>query len=237
MMLILNGAVAGLFSGVLLGGLPVLVAGLVPGGTWVWPAGLWFLAAAIALQAAGSAAVAAINPAAYRVRLQGVKARRDKRQPIADVVITAAGALGVFGVFAFAPVDVFWLKLLPPPTPLASAIGAALVIAGHVTMLIAIAQNEFAAPTVQDQTAGGQRVIDTGLYAFVRHPMYAGFLPFVVGIPLWLGSWAGVIAALAFCVLFLTPRIAIEEGLLRKSLPGYADYCRRVRARLIPFLL
>jgi protein-S-isoprenylcysteine O-methyltransferase Ste14 len=237
MMLVLHGAVAGFFSGVLLGGLPVLVAGFVPGGTWVWPAGLWLLAAAILLQSVGSAAIAAINPAAYRVRLQGVAAAKHKRQPVADLVVTAAGAVGVFGVFAFTAVDVFWLKLLSPPPPFASAIGAALVIGGHIIMLMAIAQNEFAAPTVQDQTAGGQRVIDTGLYAVVRHPMYAGFLPFVVGIPLWLGSWAGVIAALAFVVLFLTPRIAIEEALLRKSLPGYPEYCQRVRARLIPFVL
>jgi protein-S-isoprenylcysteine O-methyltransferase Ste14 len=138
--------------------------------------------------------------------------------------------------FAFIPIDLFRLRLLPPPSAAISAAGAAATIAGVVVAYAAIAQNRFAAPTIHDQTLDGQQVIDTGLYAVVRHPFYAGMLLVYAGAALWLGSYAALIGASGFLILTLA-RIVIEEAYLRQALPAYAAYARRVRGRLIPYLL
>jgi protein-S-isoprenylcysteine O-methyltransferase Ste14 len=78
-------------------------------------------------------------------------------------------------------------------------------------------------------------VIDTGGYAHVRHPMYAGAIWLFAGIPLALGSWWALGLIVPF-VLLLMWRSLNEETILRRDLPGYADYMRRVRFRLIPFI-
>ena len=94
-------------------------------------------------------------------------------------------------------------------------------------------QNSFAAPVVKIQKDRGQRAVDTGLYAHVRHPMYAGALLFFIGLPLLLGSWYGLWFFPVFTVLFST-RAVLEERTLIRELDGYADYAARVRYRLVP---
>jgi protein-S-isoprenylcysteine O-methyltransferase Ste14 len=78
-------------------------------------------------------------------------------------------------------------------------------------------------------------LIDTGLYACIRHPFYLGLLSFFLGLGLWLESYAGV-AALLLILVLLIARIAVEERALRETLPGYPDYVKRVRYRLVPFV-
>jgi protein-S-isoprenylcysteine O-methyltransferase Ste14 len=78
-------------------------------------------------------------------------------------------------------------------------------------------------------------VIDTGPYAWVRHPMYATALIFLIGIPLLLGSWLGFIGV-AVILIGIAGRAVAEENLLRRELPGYAGYMGRVRYRLIPYI-
>ena len=94
-------------------------------------------------------------------------------------------------------------------------------------------ENSFAAPVVKVQTERGHRVVSTGPYAFVRHPIYSGALLFFVGAALLLGSWWGLAMSLLFAVLFAI-RSGIEERALIAGLPGYADYAARVRYRLVP---
>jgi protein-S-isoprenylcysteine O-methyltransferase Ste14 len=93
--------------------------------------------------------------------------------------------------------------------------------------------NSFAATTIELQAARGQTVISSGPYALVRHPMYAFVFLLIVGAPLMLGSlwglaWLGLFAPL------LAARALGEEAMLTAGLPGYADYARRVRYRLVP---
>jgi protein-S-isoprenylcysteine O-methyltransferase Ste14 len=95
--------------------------------------------------------------------------------------------------------------------------------------------NSFAAPVVKVQAERHHRVISTGPYAFVRHPMYSGVMLFFVGVPLLLGSWWGLAIAPVFVVLFAI-RAGIEERALVEGLPDYADYAARVRYRLVPGL-
>jgi protein-S-isoprenylcysteine O-methyltransferase Ste14 len=94
-------------------------------------------------------------------------------------------------------------------------------------------ENSFAAPVVKVQSERGHRVIDSGPYAWVRHPMYSGSLLFLAGTSLLLGSWWGVAMTPLFTVLFGI-RTGIEERTLTVGLPGYGDYTSRVRYRLLP---
>jgi protein-S-isoprenylcysteine O-methyltransferase Ste14 len=114
-----------------------------------------------------------------------------------------------------------------------SILGAASVAGTFVCWYFVFCENTFAASTVE--IASDQKVISTGPYAIVRHPMYASGLFMFFGMPLALGSYWGLIVTV-FMTPFLLWRIFDEERLLLKDLPGYAEYCRKVRWRLIPGL-
>ena len=115
-----------------------------------------------------------------------------------------------------------------------------LVIAANVGValsfwifFIVMRQNSFAASTIQVEP--GQPVVSTGVYAIVRHPLYSGALLLLFCTPLALGSYWTLIVAAA-TVFALVWRILDEERFLKQNLPGYTDYCRRVRYRLIPWV-
>jgi protein-S-isoprenylcysteine O-methyltransferase Ste14 len=114
-----------------------------------------------------------------------------------------------------------------------NAVGGVLIVLGFLATMRVFLENSFAAPVVRVQEERGQRVIDTGPYAVVRHPMYSSALLYLIGMPFLLGSWIGL-AFVPLYVVGLAPRAMAEERLLARDLPGYADYMRRVRWRLIP---
>lgn len=231
-----GGFFIGLVSGILYGAIVLVAAGLAPGGTWLWSRGLWFVAGTALVSGIGCCWLASTNSAALKVRMQNIYQGRGRKQPVVDQVATTILAVAWFAWLVFMPLDVMWLKLLPPLPQLAGPIGGILAVAGVAIMLAAMGENEFAAPTVVDQSDLGQRVIDTGPYGLVRHPIYAGGLLMIPGIALTLGSLAGVFAGVMGMAVFLPIRIAVEEAFLKKTLPGYVDYARRVRTRLIPNL-
>jgi protein-S-isoprenylcysteine O-methyltransferase Ste14 len=112
-------------------------------------------------------------------------------------------------------------------------LGNALIAISYVGFYFVFRENTYGAATVRVEE--NQRVISTGPYAIVRHPMYTAALILMLGIPLALGSWWGLLAfALGFPALVL--RILDEERLLKRDLPGYAEYTQRMRFRLIPGL-
>jgi protein-S-isoprenylcysteine O-methyltransferase Ste14 len=88
---------------------------------------------------------------------------------------------------------------------------------------------------VRYQKERGQRVIDSGPYRVVRHPMYSAVIPLLVGVSLWLGSFAGAIVAIV-PTLLIGIRAMLEEKFLRRELPGYAEYITRTRFRMIPYV-
>lgn len=110
-------------------------------------------------------------------------------------------------------------------------LGNALVALGLAMTFVVLLQNRYAASTIR--TMEGQQVISTGLYGIVRHPMYAGALIMAIGLPLALGSYWGLLVLL-IVVPVLALRIADEENMLVKELPGYEDYRRNVQYRLAP---
>jgi protein-S-isoprenylcysteine O-methyltransferase Ste14 len=115
----------------------------------------------------------------------------------------------------------------------ATVAGDVLVAIGFLIVFLVYKENTFASATIE--LAPEQKVISTGLYALVRHPMYMGGLFWFVGMSLSLGSWWGL-----FVFLLIMPaliwRILDEENFLSKNLPGYAEYRNKVRYRLIPFM-
>ena len=213
----------------------LLTAGL-SAGVWRWPSAWVFLAVYGGMSMVGYGLLAVLRPQSYRVRQQGMVAKAEKQQPLIDAIGLVGYAAWMAAWFAFIPLDVLRLRLLPPPPSVLQAAGLAAVGAGLLIAHLAIAQNRYAAPTIHDQSAEGQGVIDTGLYRFVRHPLYAGLLLVYTGAALWMGSSAATIASVGFLVMTLA-RIVIEERWLGEHLPAYGDYTRRVRDRLIPYLL
>ncbi|OAF13614.1 isoprenylcysteine carboxyl methyltransferase [Bradyrhizobium centrolobii] len=169
-----------------------------------------------------------LDPALLAERLRPVI---QKDQPPADKIFMAV----------FVVVLLVWLlamglerRHLSSDMPLAlQALGFLLYLGSTLFTLWVFRENSFAAPVVKLQSERAQRVISTGPYAHVRHPMYSGMILFFTGMPLLLGSWWGLAIAPVFLVLFAI-RIRIEERTLREGLPGYTDYAARVRYRLVP---
>ena len=95
--------------------------------------------------------------------------------------------------------------------------------------------NTFLSPLVKVQTERKQQVVSTGVYAFVRHPMYLGGILLFIGTPMLLGSLYGVLIGVLLSLLIVA-RIIGEERMLVKELEGYADYKKKVKYRLIPFI-
>ena len=112
-------------------------------------------------------------------------------------------------------------------------LGLAVFVSSWALVTWAMVVNPFFEKTVRIQTDHGHHVVDTGPYAYLRHPGYVGFGGWVLSTPLMLASaWVLVPALLA--IVGLVIRAALEDRTLRAELPGYAEYAARVRSRLIP---
>ena len=115
----------------------------------------------------------------------------------------------------------------------AVAIGDAVMLLGWLGIYFVFRENSFAAATIQ--SSADQRVISTGPYAWVRHPMYAAALVMLLGISPALGSWWGIPIVIAILPALIW-RLKDEERFLVRNLPGYLEYQGRVRHRLLPFV-
>ena len=118
----------------------------------------------------------------------------------------------------------------PVPTAIC-LVGDVLVAVGLGVVVLVITQNSYAAATVQVEA--GQKVVSTGLYGLVRHPMYTGNVIMMVGIPLALGSYWGLVFVVPGLIV-LASRIRDEEKLLQEELDGYREYTQKVRHRMMP---
>ena len=150
--------------------------------------------------------------------------------PMQNVIQGLAG-LVFLAIFAVPGLDVRfgWSHV-----PLAvSLIGDAMIAVGFLIVFLTFRENTFTAGTIE--VAEDQHLIDSGPYAVVRHPMYAGALIMILGIPLALGSWWALFPA-ALLVPVIVWRLMREEVFLAANLAGYGDYRGRVRYRLAPIV-
>jgi protein-S-isoprenylcysteine O-methyltransferase Ste14 len=107
------------------------------------------------------------------------------------------------------------------------------ILAGYYLIFLAFKENPFAARTIE--VFKDQKVIDTGPYAIIRHPIYAGTIPMFLCIPLALGSFWAISVFISLCVIIIL-RTLNEEEVLNRDLPGYRAYCEKIRYRLVPLI-
>jgi len=199
-------------------------------GTLHWPAAWVFLATSAVIGIGFGWWLAKTDPALLAERMRPMM---QKNQPAADKKFMLV--FGVIALIWFLAIG-FDKRMHASDIPVAlQALGLAMLLLTTGFIMWVMRANSFAAPVVKVQTERGHRVVSTGPYAWVRHPMYSGTILFFVGAPLLLGSWWGVALSPLFVILFAV-RSGIEERALIAGLPGYADYTRRVRYRLVPGL-
>ncbi|MGN6570922.1 MAG: methyltransferase family protein [Pseudolabrys sp.] len=198
----------------------------VPAGTVrFWQAWL-FLAVFVILTVTMGLYFVVHDPALVERRMEvGPRAEKEPAQRIAIGILSAAlvAMLVVPGLdrrFHWSDVPA-WLVILADLA----------LIAGFVVFFYVMKQNTFAAATVRVES--GQKVISTGLYGVVRHPMYMGTLPLMAALPLALASYWALLLVIPVLAA-LVWRLLDEENVLRRDLPGYTDYCAHVRWRLVP---
>jgi protein-S-isoprenylcysteine O-methyltransferase Ste14 len=201
----------------------------VSAGTWRWPEGWVYLAELGVIGTAVGVWLAQHDPGLLAERMSGIFARSQRTWDRILMSVFVVVWIGSLVLSALDAVRFHWSRV---PISL-QAVGAVLVALGYYVFYLTFRENSYAAPTVKIQSERGHRVVSTGPYALVRHPMYAGAVAFFVGTPLLLGSWWGLAFAPALIAL-LSVRALLEERTLADELPGYRDYAARVRYRLVP---
>ena len=198
-----------------------------PAGTFDYWQGWAFIAVFAASTMIPSLYLAAKNPAALERRMQAGPAAETR--PLQKLIISFAFvSLGATIVVSALDFRFGWSSV---PAAI-SVIGDVLVALGLGISMIVTIQNGYAAANVKVES--GQDLVSTGLYGVVRHPMYFGNVVLMIGIPLALGSYWGLLFVIPGLAVLAT-RILDEEKVLTQQLAGYRDYAQRVHYRLVPY--
>ena len=214
-------AIAKFTLGVLLVGLLIFL----PAGTLNFPNGWLLMSILFIPMFAAGLVMMKKNPNLLKSRLNA-KEKQGEQQ----TVVKLSGLMFLVG-FILAGLDFrFGWSCLPMWIPIAASV---LFLLAYLLYAEVLRENAYLSRTIEVKE--GQKVVDTGLYSVVRHPMYAVTLILFISMPLVLGSVPALI------VFFLYPAIIVkrlknEEQVLAKELPGYEDYMKKVKYRLIPFV-
>jgi protein-S-isoprenylcysteine O-methyltransferase Ste14 len=196
---------------------------------WAWQQGWAWLGEIGALSVAITAWLYVNDPELMKARLSSPFKRNQR--PL-DLILVVLISLAYVAWIALMGVDAhrfFWTSV-----PLAAQIaGAVLVGFGMVLVWEVFRTNTFATTQVRVQTERQQKVIDTGPYRYVRHPMYLGMLLYMLGSPLVLGSLWGLAGSAAIIIGFALRTLG-EEKVLKADLPGYEAYMQTTKWRIIP---
>jgi len=206
----------------------MLVMGVVvfaPAGTIHWTEGWVFLGVFFGSSIAITLDLMARDPKLLERRVvAGTLAEKQTRQKVIQVMASVA----FLSTMVVPALDhrFGWSHA----SPLVIGLGDLLVALGFLIVFLVCRENTFTSATIEVDAE--QRVIDSGPYAWARHPMYAGALILLLGIPLALGSCVGLLTLLPM-IATIVWRLLDEETLLAKELPGYEAYRRKTRHRLI----
>jgi protein-S-isoprenylcysteine O-methyltransferase Ste14 len=150
---------------------------------------------------------------------------------LSQKIIMSAASIGFAAILIVPALDHRWHWSAVPPYAVIA--GNILIVLGWTIILFVFRENTFTSATIE--VAADQRVVSTGPYAVVRHPMYSGSLLYFLGIPIALGSWWGLFVGILMMPVFVL-RLFDEEKLLARNLLGYSEYMVRVKYRLVPFV-
>ena len=205
----------------------LLVALLIflPAGTFCYTYGWLFLGLLFVPMLIAGFVMLAKSPDFLKKRLDAKENQATQRG-----VVAAAGLIFIAG-FVVAGLDYrFGWSNMPIWVVIAASI---LLLAAYALYAEVMRENAYLSRTIKVEE--GQRVVDTGLYGIVRHPMYMATVLLFLMIPLVLGSWYAVIP-FAFYPAVIIVRLKDEEELLTQELPGYEAYKQKVRFRILPFI-
>lgn len=166
-----------------------------------------------------------VNPSLLEKRLSFKEKEKDQ-----GIIVKLSGLMFILGFAVAGLGHRFNWYSLPMPVVIA---GAVLFLASYIIYAEVLRENTYLSRTIEVQE--GQKVIDTGLYSVVRHPMYSATLVLFLSIPIILGSVFSIAVFLAYPFI-ISVRIRGEEKLLEKELSGYSEYKKKVKYRLIPFI-
>ena len=197
----------------------------LPAGTLRFAQGWLFMAVLFVPMLIMGVVMAVKSPELLRKRLNGKEEKSTQKAVVAASGLMFAAAFAAAGLsYRFG-----WLRL-----PMGASIAAAVVfLAGYGMYAEVLRENAYLSRTVEVQR--GQKVIDTGLYGVIRHPMYTATILMFLAAPLVMGSVVSFIICLAYPVI-ITARLKNEEKVLEEGLDGYREYKKKVRYRLLPFI-
>ena len=215
-------------SAILKFSLGVVLVGLLiflPAGTFAFFNGWLFMGILFVPMFLAGLVMMAKNPKLLQSRLDAKEKQKEQ-----DLVVKLSGLMFLTG-FIVAGLGVrFGWYTLPKPVVIASAI---VFLIAYILYAEVLRENTYLSRTIEVQE--DQKVIDTGLYGIVRHPMYSVTLLLFLSMPLVLGSVYSFVIFLAYPFI-IAKRIKYEEKFLEKELNGYKEYKQKVKYRLIPFI-
>lgn len=203
----------------------------LPAGTLAWPAGWIWLGLMFSFTILISLWLLRFNPELLTERLTGIG--KSDQKPW-DKALLAVMGLAFFAWFVLMALDAVRFRWSHVP-PWLQVIGAVLLLGSYYLFYLTFRENSFLSPAVRIQKERAQTVVSTGPYAYVRHPLYAGFVLYTFSTALLLSSWYGLLGGLLL-VGMIALRAVMEERALQAELEGYSDYMKRVKYRFIPYL-
>ena len=197
----------------------------LPAGTLHYPCGWLLIAVLFVPMFIAGVVMLFCSPRLLRKRLDAKEKEAEQRS-----VVALSGVMFV-AAFVVAGLDFRYSWTLMPSWVVWSAV--AVFLLSYVMYAEVMRENAYLSRTIKVQE--NQKVVDTGLYGIVRHPMYSATVLMFLSMPLVLGSLPSFVIMLAY-IPIIVKRISNEEAVLLNGLDGYADYCRKVRYRIIPFV-
>lgn len=205
----------------------VLVGVLVflPAGTFVYPGGWVFMGLLFIPMLILGIVLLLKAPELLAKRLNNKEEETEQKKVVGlSAVMFLAG-------FVLCGLDFRFRWTSVPPAVV--IIAAVVLLGGYLMYMEVMRENAYLSRTIEVQE--GQKVIDTGLYGIVRHPMYSATVLMFVAIPLVLGSWIGFVIFMIYPLL-MVKRIRNEEEVLEAGLTGYTEYKKKVKYRMLPFV-